>query len=217
MNKIYKMVHSGNEYYVDESGIRKYYFDMLVNDINERDFDTIEWLDDTRDLDSQLDFIRFAKYGDFKDIVKSLKTSECIEITELKTYKELLQFYVDYLKGKITDYYLYDNDNMGLPYHEMIKDMLDKLNKVADRYAMSDYDKLVAILETKAYEIDSFESLFKEIYTSVFKEFEDYLEDFNTRVYRYTTGEDKVADINYNDSRNLDDLLNILLKLQKNL
>jgi hypothetical protein len=215
MNKIYKMVHSGNEYYVDESGIRKYYFDMLVNDINERDFDTIEWLDGTRDLDSQLDFIRFTKYGDFKDIIKSLKTSENIDITELKTYEELLQFYVDYLNGKITDYYLYDN--VGTPWYECVENMLLVLNACKERQGLSDYDVLCALIDTNAYEIEDFEELTIQSLKNILKKYEDFFEDFNTRVHSYTSGNDKTANICVDDSKKLDKFLHLFRLFEKNL
>lgn len=215
MSKIYKMIHCGNEYYVDDMGLRKYYFDMLVNDINERDFDTIEWLDETRDLDSQLDFIKFAKYGDMEDLEKNLKREESIEIREIKTYKEKLQFYVDYLNGKITSYYLYNN--AGIPWKEYTKDMLLDLNNCKVKYAMSDYDILLALLDTKAYEIEDFKELFKQTFLDTFKEFEDFFEDFNTRIYWFTSGNDKIANVCENDSRNLDEFLHIFRKIRENL
>lgn len=206
MEKYYFMEHSGTEYYLDELGLRHFYFDMLVNDINIRDFDTIEWLDGTRDLDSQLDFIRFTKYGDINDIVDNLKKYENAYIKEIKNYKELLQFFVDYLNGEITNYELYNR--VGCPWKDIANEMLDTLNDVAIEHHMSEYDILLAFIDTKAYEIDEFEETFSILLKNVIKEFGDFLDRFSIKLV-------KKQEISEEDTMNILELRDFLLNISE--
>ena len=180
MNKIWKMGFCGDEWFVDEQGMRRFYFDLMTKDLCGCEcsaIDSVDWLDGTRDLDSQLDFIKFAKYGDIKDIINNMVKYENAYVEELTTYKSMLRFYIDYLNGNLTNYSLYDKEHYGVPHEYLIKNMLDNLNDIAIKNHMSEFEILDTWFKTDAYEIEDFEETFILLFKNVMGTFVCDLED----------------------------------------
>lgn len=180
---IYKMIDVGNEYYADAMGVKKYYFDLLVKSMCDEDIeDSCYWLDGTFDLCKQIDLLKLCVIGDFPSIISNMKKEENIEITEIKNYKELLQFYVDYLNGEITNYYLYDEHCIGVSHAEMVKDMLDTLHDVAIYNHMSENEILRAFIDTKAYEIEEFRDTIKALLKNAFDDYSRLLDILHNEI-----------------------------------